>query len=98
MSIFFILCNGKTGTDNTTSCFSILSLSVCNAIAYNEIENINSSKQEVYFNVYKVVCYIHAHFEKKGVYKICLKNKMENCCILAENSELHRTPDSWNFH
>lgn len=63
----------KKDIDNTTRLFSILSLNVCNVIVYTEIENINSLSQEVYFNMYNVVCYIYAYSEKKGIYKFCLK-------------------------
>lgn len=58
----------KKDTDITTKLFSILGLNVCTGI-----ENINSSSQEEYFNIYNVVYYIYAHSKKEGIYKFCLK-------------------------
>lgn len=47
----FCLTIRKIDIGNTTRLFSILGLNVCNVIVYTEIENINSSSREVYFNV-----------------------------------------------
>lgn len=56
----------KKDADITTRLFSILGLNICTGI-----ENINSSSQEVYFNIYNVVYYIYAHSEKERIYKFC---------------------------
>lgn len=61
----------KKDTD-TTRVFSILSLNICSVIVYIEIENINSSSQEVFFNMYNVVCHMY-EYSVEGIYKLCLK-------------------------